>query len=148
METKTGIHNNLSKELSFKVKERDQTKNVWNHVVERPANLLDLRSFTAWKKLREYKQMGVQPIPIEKIKGGVSRCQDFDSEFNPITHHSGWRWLGISFAKRSGEYLPPIDVVQVGDVYFVKDGYHRVSVAKAMGERFIDASVTVMEFKR
>ncbi len=48
---------------------------------------------------------------------------------------SGWRW-------RSGAAIPPIDVYQVGDLYFVKDGHHRVSIATAMGQRTIDAYVT------
>ena len=85
---------------------------------------------------------GVREIPLDAITGTVEpgRAHQFDSEFRPAPHARG-RWLRIWLAEHSGETLPPISVSQVGDAYAIRDGHHRVSVAKARGAVTIIAVV-------
>jgi hypothetical protein len=82
-------------------------------------------------------------VPITEIVGSQNRCGDFDRDFNPLHDHNRARWLRIAAARRRGTPLPPVDLIQVGDLYFVQDGHHRISVARALGQQEIGARVTV-----
>lgn len=84
---------------------------------------------------------GLQTVPISKIVGSMDRYQDFDRTFLPRKRWSGGRWRNIDRAFYEDVRLPPIQLYKVGDVYFVKDGNHRVSVARERGVEFIDAEV-------
>ena len=91
---------------------------------------------------RGERDLGVQVIPLESIVGTVDRSKrDFDRKFRPATPAVRERWERIAAARRRGEAMPPIDVYRVGDLHFVKDGHHRVSVARALGDTDIDARV-------
>jgi hypothetical protein len=87
---------------------------------------------------------GIREIPIEKIDGTLepSRATQFDRGFRPAGP-ARTRWQSVWLAEERGEVLPPILVVRVGDHYAVRDGHHRVSVAKARGAVAIDAAVEV-----
>lgn len=85
---------------------------------------------------------GAQSIPIEKIVGSAGRYRDFDRAFLPTQKSNSQRWINISSARYADIELPPIDAYKIGDVYFVKDGNHRVSVARQRGQAMIDAYVT------
>jgi hypothetical protein len=85
--------------------------------------------------------VGHQVVPLARIQGTEQRCRDFDVEFRPLQEHTRERWLRIAMAHEAGHPLPPVDLVQVGELYYVRDGHHRVSVARALGQRFIDAAV-------
>jgi hypothetical protein len=85
---------------------------------------------------------GLHTVSLEAIVGSVDRMRDFDRRFRPTTSRTRGRWERIAAARRRGESLPPISVYRVGDLYFVRDGHHRVSVARAMGDTVIDAYVT------
>jgi hypothetical protein len=86
--------------------------------------------------------LGLQTIPLDSIVGSVDRPRDFDRRFRPTTNRARSRWQRIDEAQRRGESMPPIEVNRVGDLHFVKDGHHRVSVANALGYDVIDAHVT------
>lgn len=88
---------------------------------------------------------GLQQIPTEKIVGSVNRFHDFDRAFLPRQTHTRGRWESIDRAYFEDVILPPIDVYQLGEIYFVKDGNHRVSVAKERGQAFMDAYVTMID---
>jgi hypothetical protein len=90
----------------------------------------------------EERDAGLQVIPLDAIVGTVDRLQGFDRHFRPTTPQVRARWERIAAAMRRGEAMPPIDVYRVGEVYFVKDGHHRVSVSRALGRHDIDARVT------
>ena len=75
----------------------------------------------------------------------VDRAADFDRGFRPTSPRLRSRWERIAAAQRRGESLPPISLYRVGDLYFVRDGHHRVSVAKSLGRTDIDAYVTEVE---
>ena len=87
----------------------------------------------------------VQSVPITRIKGSVSegRTHDFDANFRPLKQHNKDRWLGLAAAKQRGVKVPPVGLVKVGEDYFVRDGHHRISVARAMEQTEIRANVTV-----
>lgn len=89
--------------------------------------------------------MGMRQIELDKIIGSVGRYNDFDQSFLPRHRHTSSRWINIDLANLQEIILPPIDVYKVGDVYFVKDGNHRVSVARERGQAFIDANVIEIE---
>jgi hypothetical protein len=87
------------------------------------------------------RDLGVQVIPLGSIVGTVDRGRGFDRQFRPTSHRVRPRWERIALARRRGEAMPPIDVVRVGEVHFVRDGHHRVSVARTHGDTTIEARV-------
>jgi hypothetical protein len=92
-------------------------------------------------------KIGERVIPLDAIVGTVDRRHDeFDRSFRPASNTRG-RWERIAEARKRGEAMPPIDVFQIGDLYFVQDGHHRVSVARAMGDKDINANVTQVRTK-
>jgi hypothetical protein len=88
------------------------------------------------------RRLGLQLIPLDSIVGTVDRAQEFDRSFRPTSPRVRERWQRINLAQRKGESMPPIDVYRIGELHFVKDGHHRVSVARAFGHRDINAYVT------
>ncbi|MFL5874536.1 MAG: chromosome partitioning protein ParB [Solirubrobacteraceae bacterium] len=88
------------------------------------------------------RQLGLLVVPLDAIVGTVDRTRDFDRQFRPTTGRVRARWERIAAATRRGESMPPIDVYRIGDLHFVRDGHHRVSVARALGRHDIDAYVT------
>jgi hypothetical protein len=88
------------------------------------------------------RRLGLQLIPIDSIIGTVDRAREFDRDFRPTSPRVRERWQGINLAQRKGAAMPPIDVYRIGELHFVKDGHHRVSVARALGHKDINAYVT------
>ncbi|KAA2264069.1 chromosome partitioning protein ParB [Solihabitans fulvus] len=88
------------------------------------------------------RRLGLQVVRLDSIVGSVDRTRDFDRRFRPTSARVRERWQRLALAQRRGESVPPIDVYRVGDLHFVKDGHHRVSVAHALGLETIDAYVT------
>ncbi len=87
------------------------------------------------------RDLGMQTIPVNKIVGSVGRYRDFDRIFLPTQRQTSQRWVSIKTAHYEEKPLPPIDAYKIGDVYFVRDGNHRVSVAREREQLFIDAYV-------
>src|SRR5690606_41585583 len=81
-------------------------------------------------------------IPLDAIVGSVGRYQDFTRSFLPRRDADAGRWAGVQQAMTGLEGLPPIEVYRLGEAFFVKDGNHRVSVARQLGAKQIDAYVT------
>jgi hypothetical protein len=81
----------------------------------------------------------LRTIPLESIVGTVDPTADFDAEFRPTTNRVASRWQSIAHASLEGRRLPPIEVVEAPDGYYVVDGRHRVSVARALNKHVIDA---------
>jgi hypothetical protein len=84
---------------------------------------------------------GIQAVPVREIVGSEDRFRDFDRAFLPRQNHTAGRWKTIDRLYLQDVTLPPVQLYKVGNVYFVKDGNHRVSVARNMGVEFIDAEV-------
>ena len=91
---------------------------------------------------RGERYLGLQTIALDSIVGSVDRTRDFDRSFRPTSRRTRKRWERMATAARRGEAFPPIDVYRIGEVHFVKDGHHRVSIARAQGLPDIDAYVT------
>lgn len=85
---------------------------------------------------------GVQTVPLAQIVGSENRAHDFDRSFAPLREHTRERWVSIAVLWYEGRYLPPVELVQIGNEYYVIDGHHRISVAKAFGDTTIEAYVT------
>jgi hypothetical protein len=88
---------------------------------------------------------GTRTVPLRQIRGSEGRSEDFDAEFAPVTSHSQWRWLKVASARLQDVRLPPVEPIQVRQVYDVRDGHHRISVVRAWGQESIEAEVTVWD---
>lgn len=89
------------------------------------------------------RELGLQTVALDTVAGTVDRRGGgFDRQFRPTSSQVRGRWERIAGAMRRGEALPPVSLYRVGDVHFVRDGHHRVSVARALGRTDIDALVT------
>lgn len=84
---------------------------------------------------------GMRTVEVEKIKGSVGRYRDFDASFLPLKVSMGDRWSRIDRAYHRGDELPAVSLYKIGNAYFVRDGNHRVSVARYHGVATIDAEV-------
>jgi hypothetical protein len=94
---------------------------------------------------RGESDLGVQKIPLDTIVGTVDkRAGTFDRTFRPVSEEVRGRWERVAAARRQGIELPPIDVYRIGDLHFVQDGHHRVSVARALGDATIQARVRLV----
>jgi hypothetical protein len=111
-------------------------------LVGRGCSLVSLAYIERECVIHNRRQLGIQSIPIRRICGSEERCGDFDIAFRPRNPSCRGRWLNIAIARQLGVVLPPVDLIQVEQVYFVRDGHHRVSVARAMGQEEIDAEIT------
>ncbi len=111
-----------------------------------PAELLSFDAVqTALKAWQQVEQRQPELIPLDKIVGSVGRYRDFTREFLPRAAIDEFRWRGVDAAMHGLTGLPAIEVYQIGEVYFVRDGNHRVSVALANGLKDIEAYVTIVE---
>ena len=86
---------------------------------------------------------GRQQVRLADIRGTEGRASDFDDQFYPLSELTRKRWVSVARAMEAGLALPPVQLIRVGGEYFVRDGHHRVSVARALGQETIDADVTV-----
>jgi hypothetical protein len=91
---------------------------------------------------RGERRLGLQVIRLDTIVGTVDSGRDFDRRFRPTSGRVRERWERLALAQRRGEPIPPIEVYRIGDMHFVVDGHHRVSVAMATGATTIEAYVT------
>ena len=107
-----------------------------------------LLSFNDVKKILKPKNevyIGLKTVPIKKIVGSEGRYNDFDNHFLPRSNELKQRWVNVDQAHLSDIVLPPIQLYELGGLYFVRDGNHRVSVAKTQGVEFIDAEVISLQ---
>lgn len=88
------------------------------------------------------RYLGLKTIRLDSVVGTVDSRRDFDRRFRPTSSRVRERWERLALAQRRGEPIPPIEVYRVGDLHFVRDGHHRVSIALATGQQTIDAYVT------
>ncbi len=109
------------------------------------ATLISLNDVKKLIKPQNETYVGMKTIPIEKIVGSEGRYQDFDNKFFPKSSHLKNRWQHVDEAAIQAIDLPPIKVYEISGLYFVRDGNHRVSVAKARGTEFIDAEVVSLQ---
>lgn len=122
-----------------------RTKALFNSIMNilRPEKreLLSFYDVKSLIKTKSESYKGMQTVKIEDIAGSEGRYSDFNTAFLPKKEHLRKRWESIDKAHMNDVILPPIQLYKIGDMYFVRDGNHRVSVAKAQGVWSIDAEV-------
>lgn len=120
----------------------------WEEIREqlqhKPVGLLSYDEVKAKLHLSDQTYKGLQEIPLDRIVGSVGRYKDFTRNFLPKNPEMAHRWANVYAHMNNLEGLPAIDVFQVDDVYFVRDGNHRVSIARQTGLETIEAYVTEM----
>jgi hypothetical protein len=112
-------------------------------VMGRPHALQNLHEVHSAFQVRSRSHAGVQLVPVARIRGSEGRCADFDADFRPLKSLSEARWVSVACARQVDVPLPLVQLIQVGDSYFVRDGHHRISVARWLGQQEIEAEVTV-----
>ena len=132
--------------LYRRARHRGRWAKVWAAFMGRPGTLLDFDAVRAACTLGSGYHAGMRAVPIGLIRGSEGRCQDFDAGFRPLRPDCRDRWVRIAVARLLRTLLPPVTLMLVGDRYFVVDGHHRISVARALGQTEIDGEVTVCEF--
>ncbi len=85
--------------------------------------------------------LGTYAVPLRQIRGSETRTKDFDRSFHPLNNRTMHRWTSVARARQAGIPLPAVQLIKVGDIYFVRDGHHRISVAHSFGQEFIEAEV-------
>jgi hypothetical protein len=106
------------------------------------SSLLSYNEIMQYIKIKNETYKGMQIVPINDIIGSEGRYNDFDKQFLPKNKSVRTRWESIDSAHYHNVNLPSIRLYQIGKIYFVRDGNHRVSVARRQGREFIDAEVT------
>ena len=136
---------NASMRLYRSALSRGWWRKVWSALTGHSRRLLNLTALEATLTMRGSHYLGTKTVSISQIRGSEGRSDDFDIDFYPLQSHTEQRWLNIAKARLRGVALPSIELIQVGPNYFVRDGHHRISVARALGQKYIEARVTVWE---
>ena len=115
--------------------------NLVARLCRRPNHLLAYHEVCRDLTLAGESYRGVRTVPVAKIVGSTERCRDFDRAFRPLRAHAAGRWVSVARAQGEGRALPPVQLYLLGDAYFVRDGHHRVSVARVRDQLCVDAEV-------
>ncbi len=124
---------------------RARFRKLWAILTRRSVGLFDLEDVRRSKTIEGSFDLGCVTIPVRSIRGSECRSRDFDDEFLPLGERSRQRWASVYAARLCGVPLPAVSAVQVGELYYVRDGHHRVSVARTLGEEYIEANVQVWQ---
>lgn len=138
LQSQVGSHK-VARNLFNQALRKGLLRRVWGKLSGRS---MALRTLTHLPITRQTpSSRSVAYIPVGWIVGTESRSDDFDNQFNPLKAHLLSRWVGIALARRNGVVLPPVELIRAGDVYYVRDGHHRISVAKTLGQLEIEAVI-------
>lgn len=130
-------------DLFNSLRHRASLKQLWYGLRRQESKLLDLASINDSCRIKAQFELGSQSVALDQIVGSASRSQDYDAEFRPLRAHLHQRWVKIAALRLMNVNLPAVELIQIGDAYFVVDGHHRISVARSLGQKFIDAQVVV-----
>jgi hypothetical protein len=134
-----------AKELFWQARLKGIREDWLHRLTGKQTDLLPYEAVATVLRSYQHRQLTeMRTIPLDKIVGSVGRYKDFNRQFRPREGVAAYRWARVEQAMGSAHGVPPIEVYQIGDVYFVLDGNHRVSVARANGFDTIDAYVTVI----
>ncbi|MCB0036547.1 MAG: hypothetical protein KDE51_21090 [Anaerolineales bacterium] len=106
----------------------------------KPQTLLPLSPILKYLQTHQRIPLGRQMVPLKQIVGSAQRAADYDRQFRPFKEGARDRWVDIYLLNQTSGWQP-IELIQVGNLYFVVDGHHRVSVARQNGLSFIEATV-------
>jgi len=132
----------LEAELEFEERRRQsQRLDVAATLMRRPRTAPALTAMTDAAGIASLQDRGVRDVPVARITGTEAPAPEFDASFLPRSRHLQQRWVELHRLMEAGVELPPIDVYQLGDAYFVRDGHSRVSVARNLGWETVRARV-------
>ncbi|MDX9991408.1 MAG: hypothetical protein RBS68_05100 [Anaerolineales bacterium] len=114
---------------------------IWSLIQGQPNQLLSYDDIKEKLRIGGPIYRGVQTVPVKQIAGSLNRYHQFDRAFLPTQGATAERWQRVNLAFYSDVSLPPVVLYKVGEVYFVVDGHHRVSVAREQGQLFIEAEI-------
>lgn len=117
---------------------------AWSILLRRARTLFDLDCLPQ-NSIRAQRYGGLKPVSLDRICGSLGRIGDFDNRFHPLDDRIRDRWVSIAMARKQNIPLAAVELIQVGDRYFIKDGHHRISVARALGETAVDAEIVIWE---
>jgi hypothetical protein len=141
MRDKLEAHN-----LFDKVCSRARRRRFWRALLGRPRGLACLVGEAVPPAgSRSGRHVGLTTVPLSQIRGSEGRCDGFDADFDPLEISARRRWEQMYYDATHGVVFPPVELIRVGKVYYVRDGHHRISVARALGQQQIDAEVVVWE---
>ena len=117
-----------------------QWRRFLDRLFRRKPSLEMLPSMTA-EGVASRAYAGLKAVPLDAIRGTEEQAPAFDRTFHPIGERPRQRWISIAEARLEGKPLPPVQLTEKDGAYYVRDGHHRISVARALGEAFIEAEV-------
>ena len=120
---------------------RGKISRLKRRVLRRPDRLYDLETLKRQLTIHGSFYAGVQVVRISSIVGSEGRSTDFDIDFHPISEAARERWVNMAIVHLSCIPLSPVQLIQIGEAYFVRDGHHRISVSRAFGQIAMDAEV-------
>lgn len=118
---------------------------LWARLRGRTAGLLSLADLLGGRGVRGARAGGLRSVAIAAIVASEGRAVDFDRRFRPLSGRTWDRWRDVALALEAGRALPPVELIEAGGRYAVRDGHHRISVAAALGQESVEALVTVLE---
>lgn len=130
-----------ARRVSSRLFERAYESGMWSRLLGKVIGRSSILRSLSRQPQRSARTPHMAVIPLSKIVGSEGRSEDFDAQFRPLKKHISERWIGIAAARRAGIVLPAVELVQDGDEYYVRDGHHRISVARMMGQVEIDARI-------
>ncbi len=141
MSDNTAYYNQKAGDDFNKAKSRATISGILHALTPERQKLLSLEDVKKLVKPKSETYIGMKAVPVELIVGSEGRYKDFNRAFLPRKEFSRSRWVNVDKAHLQSIVLPPVKLYEIGGTYFVRDGNHRVSVAKIQGVSFIDAEV-------
>jgi len=138
-------YENLASEDFSKARTRELLSRIGRLLDPSRDNLLSLEEVKAILKPGGETYEGLKAVPLDLIVGSEGRYRDFNRHFLPKHDHLRQRWERVDLAHYTDVPLPPVRLYEIGGVYFVRDGNHRVSVAKLRGQDCLDAEVSSLD---
>jgi hypothetical protein len=129
--------------MFWRASNRGKLHSFWTWLTRRTSQLIDLEDALNGS-IEASHYAGIKTVNIDNIRGSQGKTDAFDNNFNPIQETTRSRWLSIAIEKLRGRELPPVELFQLGNDYYVRDGHHRISVSRTLGQQFIEAEVTVI----
>jgi hypothetical protein len=129
----------------WQARRRATVEQILARLTGRSAHLLCYAEIADLLKHNAGRYLGCQEIALPAIAGSVGRCSDYTRAFLPLNDFDQERWTRARQAADRSKHLPPITVYQVGPLYFVLDGHHRISVARLRGLSHIQAHVVQID---
>lgn len=117
---------------------------VKNALLRRKARLFNLENIADYQ-IHSMRYGGIHAVMIDQICGSLGRTEDFDDAFYPMDDRVRDRWVAVAMVRFQGLPLDAVQLIQIGSRYFVQDGHHRISVARALGQVTIDAEIIIWE---